>query len=62
MLCLRFDHLDYDIIACFAPIPFYSTTSSCSGNNKKPVKVYANADTQKLQLLKDNKGKAGVYR
>lgn len=26
-----------------------------------PVKFYLNADTDKLQILKDNKGKAGVY-
>ena len=27
----------------------------------KPVKKYANADLEKLQIIKDNKGKAGVY-
>jgi group I intron endonuclease len=27
-----------------------------------PVKIYANADKNKLQILKENKGKAGVYR
>lgn len=34
----------------------YSTDSSV-----EPVKIYANADQDKLQILKDNKGKAGVY-
>ena len=29
--------------------------------NFKPVKKYANADLEKLQIIKDNKGKAGVY-
>jgi len=27
-----------------------------------PVATYSNADTQKKQILKDNKGKSGVYR
>jgi hypothetical protein len=35
----------------------YSTDSSVI-----PVKKYANADIQKYQILKENKGKAGVYR
>jgi hypothetical protein len=61
MLGLRFDHLNYDIIACSAPIPFDSTTSSCPGNNKKPVKVYANADTQKLNILRGNQNESGIY-
>ena len=26
-----------------------------------PVMIYANADTDKLQILSDNKGKSGVY-
>ena len=29
--------------------------------NYLPVKKYANADQDKLQILKENKGKAGVY-
>ena len=27
-----------------------------------PIIVYTNADTQKLQILKENKGKSGIYR
>lgn len=27
-----------------------------------PIKLYANADTQKLLILKENAGKSGVYR
>ena len=34
----------------------YSTDSSV-----KPVKKYANADLDKLQIIKENKGKSGVY-
>jgi hypothetical protein len=26
-----------------------------------PVVVYSNADTQKLEVLKENKGKSGIY-
>lgn len=36
---------------------------STSGNsNTKPVVIYDNADTQKELIMKDNRGKAGVYR
>ena len=35
----------------------YSTNSSFS-----PLKIYSNADIDKLQILKENKSKAGVYR
>jgi len=31
-------------------------------NNLNPVAIYENADTQKMQILKENKGKSGVYR
>jgi hypothetical protein len=27
-----------------------------------PVKIYANADKEKLQILQENKGKCGVYK
>ena len=27
-----------------------------------PIKVYDNADTKKVLIFKDNRGKAGVYR
>jgi hypothetical protein len=27
-----------------------------------PIKIYRNADTDKLQIIIENKGKAGVYR
>ena len=37
----------------------YSTVDS---NNKKvPIKTYADADVQKLEILKENRGKSGVY-
>lgn len=41
-------------------IQSYSTDSS--NNNVTPVKLYANADIQKLEIMKDNKGKSGIYR
>lgn len=37
----------------------YSTLSS---SVVVPVKIYSNADLDKSQMLKDNKGKSGVYR
>ena len=43
-------------------ILYFSTTSYCFGNNIKPAVVYTNPDTQKLQILKENKNKSGVYR
>jgi len=44
---------------------YFSTTSSSSKNNitaPRGVVVYTNADTQKLDILKDNKEKSGHYR
>ena len=40
---------------------YFSTTSSNNQKNIIPVVVYANADIQKLDILKDNKGKSGIY-
>jgi len=41
----------------------YSTNSPVAASNEiKPVKIYENADKDKLLILKENKGKAGVYR
>ena len=37
------------------------STNSLSENNIKPVVVYSNADTQKLDLLQMNKNKSGIY-
>jgi|SRR5690606_10474746 len=33
-----------------------------SGALETELKVYSNADTDKLQILSDNKGKAGIYQ
>lgn len=43
-------------------VVFYSSQSSFPNSLFSPVKVYANADVEKLKILKDNKNKAGVYR
>jgi len=40
----------------------YSTNSSPTTPSFQPVKVYLNADEDKLIILKENKGKCGVYR
>jgi len=36
--------------------------NSAAGNKFKPAVVYVNADTQKMQIIKENKGRSGVYR
>jgi hypothetical protein len=32
-----------------------------SGTPGVPIKIYANSDVQKLEILSENKGKSGVY-
>lgn len=44
---------------CFTPIQRRSYSINFS---VVPVKIYKNADHDKLQILKENQGKAGVYR
>lgn len=55
-------HSDSAIIACFIPLGFryYSTKNGI--NNIKPAVIYTNSDTLKLQILKENKVKSGIYR
>lgn len=46
----------------FSKINAYNLTNKryfSSGQPSTPIVVYANADTEKLSILKDNKGKAG---
>ena len=40
---------------------FYGTTCLALNVNITPVVVYSDIETQKVLLLKDNKGKSGVY-
>lgn len=41
---------------------FYSSSrGSAVDSSYFPAVIYANADTQKLQILRENKGKCGVY-
>ena len=40
----------------------YSTNSSTVAPPTQPAKIYRNADLDKLRILKENKGKCGVYR
>jgi hypothetical protein len=35
--------------------------SSSNSSSIVPAKVYTNADTQKEQILKENRGKSGIY-
>ena len=56
LLSLLFYNRNLTLPVFSVNVKSYSTDSSV-----KPVKKYANADIDKLQILKDNKGKAGVY-
>jgi hypothetical protein len=64
MLWLIFDVYNFDsaIVAYFIPLKicYYSTKSGA--NNIKPAVIYTNSDTMRLQILKDNKFKSGIYR
>ena len=40
---------------------YFSTTSSNNENNIKPIVIYNNADTKKLDILRDNDKKSGIY-
>lgn len=40
----------------------YSTSTAIPSGFSFPIKIYVNADTDKLRIMTDNKGKAGVYR
>jgi hypothetical protein len=41
---------------------FTFSTPACNSNNLNPVVIYENVETQKDQILNENKGKCGVYR
>jgi len=58
LLILSVCHFDSTIIACFIPL---GRRSYSTKNEINPVIVYSNSDTQKLDILKDNKGKSGIY-
>ena len=36
--------------------------SSSNSSSIVPAKVYTNADTQRMQIIQENKGKSGIYR
>ena len=52
--CVRTNRFRIENLLCF------STTSSNNKNNIIPEVVYTNTDTQKLDILRDNK--SGIYR
>ena len=43
------------------PVLYVNLKSYSTDSSIKPVKKYANADMDKLKIIKENKGKAGVY-
>lgn len=40
----------------------YSTTNNSISKPVAQIKIYGNADTMRLNILKENKGKAGIYQ
>jgi len=44
------------------PVALYVPRTYSTNSPVVPVKIYANADKEKLQIISENKGKAGVYR
>lgn len=34
---------------------------STNFNFKSPIRIYSNADTDKLRIIKENKNKSGIY-
>jgi hypothetical protein len=66
---LLYSNLEANSMALLAIFPFlvrnYSSSKSAAASPSLvvvPVKIYSNADLQKLQILRENEGKAGVYR
>lgn len=56
-------HLELSLILFITPIlRNYSNNSTVDNNNISSVKCYENADTMKLNILKENANKAGIYR
>lgn len=43
-------------------VPNTFTSATADVKLVSPIKIYPNADTQKLFILKENKGSSGVYR
>jgi len=41
---------------------YLSTSSGDNSKKLKPAVVYTNADTQKKQIIEENKGRSGIYR
>jgi hypothetical protein len=46
----------------FGNIYYYSTNNNIGNNNVVPAVIYTNANTEKELILKENKGKSGIYR
>jgi hypothetical protein len=55
-------HSIYDFFKVQFLSSIHSSANSSVNNNEIPVKLYANADLQKQDILINNKGKSGIYR
>jgi len=64
----QFVHIIGAIILLFFPFTEGSTDltsillSVIPAHAVTPIVVYSNADTQKFEIIKENKGKSGIYR
>jgi hypothetical protein len=62
----RTSNIKMSFAFCYAPRPrhvfLYFCRTYSTNSSVLPIVKYANADIEKLEILKDNKGKAGVYR
>ena len=54
------NHRAIKAAAIYSHLSFYGLRNYSTSIS--PVKTYGNPDTHKLQIIKDNKGKSGVYR
>jgi len=51
-----------DLLLAITPIGAVACTDAGNDNSELvPVAVYENSDLQKVDILKDNKGKSGIY-
>ena len=53
-----------DLLLAITPIGAVICTGDTGNDNSElvPVAVYENSDLQKVDILKENKGKSGIYR
>ena len=60
----KINKLNQNYVTGFIAVPLGTRNFSTptENNNIKPAAVYTNTGAQKLQILKENKNKSGIYR